>query len=59
MSENLVTITQEQFDELIEDSARLLSLQSAGVDNWSGYEYAIEEFDDCLEAIKNRYKPKD
>lgn len=37
-----VTITQEHYDELLESNRILLALQGAGVDNWEGYEYALE-----------------
>lgn len=29
-------------EELREDSAKLSALEAAGVDNWSGYDYAME-----------------
>jgi hypothetical protein len=35
-------ITQEEYDELKERSKILEALEQAGVDNWSGYEYAME-----------------
>ena len=38
----LVTITQEEYDELLKRSDWLDCLESAGVDNWCGYEYAQE-----------------
>jgi hypothetical protein len=41
-----VTITKEEYDELKEDSRFLRCLQGAGVDDWEGYEYAL----DALEA---------
>ena len=37
-----VTITQEEYEELQEDSKFLFMLRAAGVDNWEGYDYAIE-----------------
>lgn len=48
MSEKTITITIEEYDELLEDSRFLCALQGAGVDNWNGYENAqemIEEWD--------------
>lgn len=40
--EEYVTISKEQFDQLQEDSNFLECLQNAGVDNWEGYDYAVE-----------------
>lgn len=39
-----ITISREEYEELQEDSLFLTCLQNAGVDNWEGYEYAVEEF---------------
>ncbi len=36
------TISKEEYESLLEDSDMLLALQGAGVDNWEGYDYAIE-----------------
>lgn len=44
-----ITITQEEYDNLVERSRWLECLESAGVDNWSGYDYArelLEEWDE-------------
>jgi len=37
-----ITITQEQYNELITDQQFLEALRAAGVDNWDGYDYAVE-----------------
>lgn len=37
-----VTISKKVYQELIEDSVFLSCLRSAGVDNWEGYDLAIE-----------------
>jgi len=37
-----VTISKEFYESLVEDEFLLLRLQGAGVDNWSGYEYAFD-----------------
>ena len=42
MSQETVTITKEAYESLLEDSKRLLALESAGVDNWQGFDYAME-----------------
>ena len=38
-----VTITKEEYEDLLDDRVFLLALHNAGVDNWSGYEYALRE----------------
>ena len=38
-----VTISQEEYEILQHDSKILQALFSAGVDNWEGYEFALEE----------------
>jgi hypothetical protein len=43
-NEVMVTITQEEYNELLEDSWFLECLECAGVDNWDGYSYATEMF---------------
>lgn len=40
--EQTVTITQSEYDRLLEDSFFLDALRRAGVDNWDGYEVAQE-----------------
>jgi len=37
-----VIITQKDFDELCSDSELLNALRNAGVDNWDGWDFAIE-----------------
>lgn len=37
-----VTIPKEQYDKLVEDQHWLSCLAAAGVDNWEGYDQAIE-----------------
>ncbi len=44
-----VTISLEEYNDLLDDKIFLLALQNAGVDNWSGYDYAKEIYQD----IKN------
>lgn len=41
-----VTITQEEYDNLLEDSIFLQALSSAGVDNWEGYEDALDALEE-------------
>lgn len=42
MSQPTVTITKDLYDQLIKDSNFLSALEGAGVDNWGGYDDAIE-----------------
>ena len=39
-----VIITKKEYDSLKEDRDWRTCVENAGVDNWSGYEYAMEEF---------------
>lgn len=40
-----ITITKEEYDQLIEAQKLLQALENAGVNNWEGYEFAIESLD--------------
>ena len=40
--EETITISKKEYEELLEDQKLLLCLQGAGVDNWSGYDDAME-----------------
>lgn len=48
-TEKMITITQKEFDQLCHDSNFLNCLQGCGVDNWDGYDYAIEAFEEMNE----------
>ncbi|NRQ71973.1 hypothetical protein HQK17_28040 [Bacillus cereus] len=37
-----VVISQSELEDLREDAHKLSCLEAAGVDNWSGYDYACE-----------------
>lgn len=41
---NEVTISVEEYDRLMDDSIFLNCLRNAGVDNWDGYDFACEEY---------------
>ncbi len=49
MKQELVTITKEEYQSLKEDSLLLRHLRAAGVDNWEGWDDAIEQFHEELE----------
>ena len=42
MSAETITITKEEHEHLIEAAAKLNALEVNGVDNWEGYDYAME-----------------
>lgn len=48
--EEMITISEETYFEMLEDSNFLGCLEACGVDNWPGYEHALdmyqEEFPD-------------
>lgn len=41
-----ITIPRHVYNSLQRDSLMLQALQSAGVDNWEGMDYAIELYDE-------------
>jgi len=47
--EEMITITKKEYNELMEDSVLLSFLNAAGVDNWDGYEYAIDMMEENCE----------
>ena len=42
-TESVVTITIGEYKQLLRDSRELQALNNAGVDNWSGRDYAMDE----------------
>lgn len=46
-------VDNEELRELIDDSDFLRALISAGVDNWSGYDFAQELYEEMKEENKN------
>ena len=41
-----ICIAKEEYDELLEAKRILSALRWAGVDNWDGYDYAMEILED-------------
>ncbi len=41
--EDKITITTEEYDRLLEAKNKLAALEAAGVDNWDGYDFAMED----------------
>jgi len=44
--EKMVTITQKEYDRLVESDNKLEALECFGVDNWGGYSDAMQSLDD-------------
>ena len=44
-----VTITKDEYIQLLNDSIQLATLQSYGVDNWEGYGPAMQDFEEITE----------
>lgn len=42
LKKEMITISNDEYEKLLEDSKFLTALMAAGVDNWDGYEYAID-----------------
>ena len=42
--EPMIVIGKEEYDNLKINSAKYQSLESEGVDNWSGYHYAVKNY---------------
>ena len=42
MNEETVTITKAEYDQLCKDAELLSYLEAAGVDNWEGFDEAIQ-----------------
>ncbi len=41
-TQEMVTITKKEYDELLKDSTFLAYLEGCGVDNWDGYDNAVQ-----------------
>lgn len=44
-----VTITEEEYKELKHNALKLSALESFGVDNWCGYDDAMQQYQEWLE----------
>jgi hypothetical protein len=49
-TEEMVTITKKEYDKLLDDSHLLSCLRAAGVDNWDGWDNAIDLYNDGEEG---------
>ncbi len=48
----MVTITEEEYNKLLENKAWLYCLEAVGVDNWEGYDIARKMFNEQEEEEK-------
>ncbi len=53
----IVQITKEEYEELLACRRRLWALEGAGVDNWEGYDFAIEQLEN--DGFNGDGTPKD
>jgi hypothetical protein len=44
MMQEKIEIPRKEYDQLLRDAHLLNCLRNAGVDNWDGWDFAIEEF---------------
>jgi hypothetical protein len=44
MTDAVVTITQEEYEKLLDESRTLYWLEYWGVDNWEGYDNAMRSY---------------
>jgi len=45
INDDEVTISRKTYNDLLELVLKLRALEGAGVDNWDGYDYAMEELE--------------
>jgi hypothetical protein len=45
----MVSISKEEYEQLLEASKMFNALMNAGVDNWDGFGYALEELEELEE----------
>ena len=55
MIEKRYLLTETELLELLKDRYKLAALEAMGVDNWDGYEYAFEDWneDEYKEGLAN------
>lgn len=54
MTEETVTISKKFYEELIENDLWVRALGFAGVDNWDGYDFAKETYQELVEEARER-----
>jgi hypothetical protein len=50
MDNETVTISKKEYEDLLDSQLWLDCLESAGVDNWGGYDEAIKEYRGAKDA---------
>lgn len=50
MEDVKIVVSKSKYLSLLEDSRMLNCLYNAGVDNWEGYEYACEAYNECADS---------
>ena len=53
MNKEMVTITKEEYESLLESDSKLTALENYGVDNWGGYGDAMTEYEEDREGVEN------
>jgi hypothetical protein len=43
-----VTMSPDEYEELFNDSVLLNACRNAGIDNWDGWEFALEEYHNVI-----------
>jgi hypothetical protein len=51
IKDDVVTMSLAEYEEMLEDQVFLNCLRNQGVDNWQGYEFAQEEFQEFRNQI--------
>ena len=46
-------ISQERYENLCQKENKLIALEAAGVDNWEGYDFAMDLLEDMKEGIED------
>lgn len=46
LKQDTVMLTQKEYNDLLRDSTKLQALIAHGVDNWEGYEDAMDDLDE-------------
>jgi hypothetical protein len=48
----MITIPKKEYEELLEDQKMLDALKGAGVDNWEGYDDALDTLEDVAKHFR-------
>lgn len=49
----MITIKKEEYDRLLDRELKLEALEQGGIDNWVGYEDAMEAYHEITEEENN------